>query len=67
MPSYPLGSATDFERAIAERLGLDQSQVVAGSISVESSDAGERVTWQGLKVMPSGFTNEVIAEVRSGS
>jgi hypothetical protein len=64
MANIEIGRTEDVERAIAKRLGLDLSQIVAGSIRVESSDGRlERVSWQGAAWVEAGFMESVIAEV----
>jgi hypothetical protein len=64
MASVSIGRTDDVERAIAKRLGLDPSDILAGSIRVESSDGKtERVTWECVRIVPAGFMYEIVAEV----
>ena len=56
-----------FEKVVAHKLGLDLTQIIAGSISIESTTSlrgsnEERVTWRGAASAPSGFMAEVFNE-----
>lgn len=53
----------EVERIIAKRLGLDPSQIIAGSILCENDGGRETVRWSGLSVVEPGFLQSVFDEV----
>jgi len=52
------------EQLVAQKLGLDPTRVIKGSIGIEVGPGHtERVTWTGLAVVDRGFMSDVFNEV----
>lgn len=51
-------------QVVAEKLGLDPSQIISGTLTVEVDPAGETVRWNGLSKRPTGFLSECIEEAK---
>lgn len=56
-------SALKLERAIIDKVGGDPTQVLPGTVSIEVSDGGARVTWTGCALLPSDEFMELFNRV----